>query len=152
MKYFGFILFVVITQHCFAQEDSPYIKKAFVIVQSTKDYTAAKLTAQKAAKGLSQKLDLRELKPNKETGLTFSNSICENEGGYPCYIARGRYDDGSYVSIEWSDAFDKFTEGFYIVIVYSGNKEEANTVLQKAKKIFKDAYYKQAQVYVGCMH
>ena len=110
------------------------------------------MTAKKAARQLNQPLNYRELKPNKKSGLTFSDSTCENEGGFPCYIARGRYDDGDDVSIEWSNAFDKFSKGFYIVLVYSGNKKEAIVALKKTKKIFKDAYIKQADVYVGCMH
>ena len=142
----------MMVQYGFAQNEEAFVKKSFVIIQSTKNYTTAKLTAEKAAQQLKQKLDLRGLKPGKKTGLTFSKADCENEGGYPCYIARGRYDDGDYVSIEWSDEFDKFAKGYYVVIVYSGNKEAAVKTLEKTKLIFKDAYYKQAKVYVGCMH
>jgi hypothetical protein len=153
MKYLFFIALVFLVQYSFAQEERPYIKKAFVIIQSTKDYAAAKLTAEKAASQLHQKLDLRELKPNKKTGLTFTDSVCENEGGYPCYIARGRYDNGDYVSIEWSNAFEGFAKGFYIVVISSGLDTEAtNTILKNAKKKFKDVYAKKAEIYVGCMH
>ena len=138
--------------NCLAQEAQPYIKKYFVIVQSTKNYTAAKLTAEKVAKQLNQPLDLRQLKPNKKTGLTFADSVCENEGGYPCYIARGRFDDGNFVSIEWSNAINGFAKGYYVVIVGAGSKDETTIVLKKVKKFFKDAYIKQAEVYIGCMH
>jgi hypothetical protein len=147
MKYLLFIFLILLAQYSFAQEERPYIKKSFV------SYAAAKATAVKAAQQLHKKLDLRELKPNKKTGLTFTDSVCENEGGYPCYIARGRYDNGDYVSIEWSNAFEKFAEGYYIVIVGSGfDKASTAAILKKTKKIFKDAYTKQAGVYVGCMH
>lgn len=137
---------------CFAQQAKPFVKKSFVIVQSTKSYTEAKLTAEKAAKQLHQKLDLRELKPNKKSGLTFTDSVCENEGGYPCYIARGRFDDGDYVSIEWANAINGFAKGYYVVIVAAGSKNETRLVLKKAKQFFKDAYIKLADVYIGCMH
>ena len=152
MKLFLFIFLATITQYGFAQNEEAFVEKSFVIIQSTKNYNTAKQTAEKAAVQLNLKLDLRGLKPSKKTGLTFSKTICENEDGYPCYIARGRYDDGAYVSIEWSDEFDKFAKGYYIVLIYSGNKQEAAKILQKAKPVFKDAYYKQAKVYVGCMH
>jgi hypothetical protein len=152
MRYLLLVCFAIAVQYGFAQDAEPYIKKAFVIIQSTKNYAAAKSTAEKAAKQLHQKLDFRGLQPNKLSGLTYSNVICENEGGYPCYISRGRYDDGDYVSIEWSNAFDKFTKGYYVVVVYTGDKTTANTALQKARKTFKDAYVKQADIYVGCMH
>lgn len=146
-----FILQVIVVS-AFAQEEQPYINKRFVIIQSTKNYKKAKAEAVKASLQLKQKLDLRALTPNSNAGLTYSEKECENEGGYPCYIARGRYDDGEYVSIEWSNAFTGFAKGYYIVVVCSGNKTDANIILSKAKKIFKDAYCKQANVYVGCMH
>ncbi len=151
MKYLLFAIALFFSNIIFAQDDA-YTTKRFVIILSTKDYTKAKAAAIKASWELSQKLDLRELKPNKKNGLTYSRKDCESEGGYPCYICRGRYDDGDYVSIEWSDAFKGFAKGFYIVVAYSGNKKEATTVLTKAKTIFKDAYIKKSEVYIGCMH
>jgi hypothetical protein len=150
--YLTLLLSIVIAACSIAQEAQPFVKKNFVIIQSTKNYAAAKLTAKKAAKQLQQKLDLRELKPNKNTGLTFSDSVCENEGGYPCYIARGRFDDGDYISIEWSNAINGFAKGYYVVIAGAGSKEETNTILKKAKNFYKTAYVKQADVYIGCMH
>jgi hypothetical protein len=150
--YLTLLLSIIIAACSIAQEAQPFVKKNFVIIQSTKNYAAAKLTAKKAAKQLQQKLDLRELKPNKNTGLTFSDSVCENEGGYPCYIARGRFDDGDYISIEWSNAINGFAKGYYVVIAGAGSKEETNTILKKAKNFYKTAYVKQADVYIGCMH
>lgn len=100
-----------------AQEESPYAKKDMVIILSTKNYAAAKKTAEQAAKKLSLKLDLRGLSPAKGTGLSFSKKVCEEEeGGYPCYIARGRYEDNEFVSIEYSDAIAGFAKGYYVVI------------------------------------
>jgi hypothetical protein len=155
MKFILTLLIVSFTTiHSFAQtEELPYAKKSFVIIQSTKNYTAAKATASKASKTLKLKLDLRNLKPHKTAGLTNGKKECEDNGWeYPCYESRGRYDDGEYVSIEWSNAFKNFTKGYYIVIVYSGNKKEANTYLKKVKNVFVDAYAKEDEVYMGCMH
>ena len=151
-KLFIFLSVIIISTTLLAQDAEPYVMKGFVIARSTKDYTAAKQTAQDAAKKLALKLDLRDLKPHKKNGLTYSKADCENEGGYPCYISRGRYDDGDYVSIEWSNAFDGFAKGYYIVILASGNKQDINPTLTKAKKFYKDAYTKQTSVYIGCMH
>ena len=147
-----FLSFIVTVSTAAAQGETPFVKKSFVIIQSTKNYSQAKLTAVKAASQLQQKLNLRGLKPDKKTGLTFSETDCENEGGYPCYIARGRFDDGDYVSIEWSNAINGFAKGYYVVIAGAGSKEETDTILKKAKKIYKTAYVKQADVYIGCMH
>jgi hypothetical protein len=147
------ILSTVTLQFTFAQNEKPYSEKKFVILKSTKNYAEAKAVAVKAAKILYQKLDLRDLKPNKKTGLTFSDATCENEGGYPCYIARGRYDDGDYISIEWSNAINGFAKGYYVVIAGSSpSTAEALGFLKKVKKSFKDAYLKKAAVYIGCMH
>lgn len=147
-----FFLFVLGIQSAVAQEAEPYAKTGFVIVQSTKNYATAKATALKASAVLKYKLNLRQLKPHKKTGLTFSESECESEGGYPCYIARGRYDAGEYVSVEWSDAINGFAKGYYVVIVASGNNIITSAALTKAKKVFKTAYTKIANVYIGCMH
>lgn len=150
--YLFFLLLTVLATSAVAQDETPFVKKNFVIIQSTKNYMQAKLTATKAASQLNQKLDLRGLKPDKQTGLTFSEKDCENEGGYPCYIARGRFDDGDYISIEWSNAINGFAKGYYVVIAGAGSKDETNTILKKAKRFFKTAYVKQADVYIGCMH
>ncbi len=152
-KYILFIILISLCKFSFAQEESPYIKMSFVIIQSTKNYTEAKATANKAAKALKLKLDFRNLKPHKTAGLTDAKKECEDNGWeYPCYVSRGRYDNGEYVSIEWSNAFAKFAKGYYIVIVYSGEKQDSKASLKKTKKVFADAYAKEAEVYMGCMH
>ncbi len=153
MKYLLLFLFAATVQFAYAQNEEQFITKSFVIIKSAKSYTEAKTAALKAAATLKQKLNLRDLKPNKQSGLTYPDSVCENEGGYPCYIARGRYDDGDDISIEWSNAINGFAKGYYVVIVSSSaNAADAKEVLKKTKKYFKDAYVKQAEVYLGCMH
>lgn len=151
--FFSIIAVCVFCTVSIAQEQElPYVKVNFVIVKSTKNYDSAKTAALFASQKLKYKLDLRGLKAHKKNGLTFSKKDCENEGGYPCYIARGRYDSGEYISIEWSNAINGFAKGYYVVIVASGEPEITKTALKKAKPIFKDAYNKSAEVYYGCMH
>lgn len=131
----------------------PYITKEFVIITSTKNYSQALVTAKTAAQKLKAPLRLRGLKSSKTTGLTFSKKECE-DFGHPCYIARGRYDDGVYASIEYSSQYEGFAEGCYIVIIASGNEDGTplSATLQKAKTAFRDAYKKKSRVYVGCIH
>ena len=120
-------------------------KNEFCNYSIYKKYSEA--TALKAAKTLKLKLNLRNLKPHKTAGLTDAKKECEDNGwDYPCYVSRGRYDNGEYVSIEWSNAFENFTKGYYTVIVYGGNKKEANVALKKVKKLFTDAYAKEDEV------
>lgn len=148
-----FLLFFF-TVPSIAQDDvEPYIKKYFTIAASTKDYSVAKRKAFKVAEQLDIKLDLRNLHPRKE-GLSFPDSVCINNGWEaPCYVARGRWDDGEYVSIEWSDAFSGFSKGYYIVVVSSGDDlERMKTRLNVVKRFVSDAYIKSTDVYIGCMH
>ena len=94
---------------------------------------------------------LRGLHPNREIGLSREVDICEDEGyGYPCYIPRGRYDNGVYISVEYSDAYKGFAKGYYIVMVASGEVDKS--LLKQIRTIVPDAYIKKSAVYMGCMH
>jgi hypothetical protein len=130
-----------------------FTTKSFCIIKSTTSYEDAKKTAQEAARKYFIKLNLRNLTPVKGIGLTMPVSECEENGfEYPSYVARGRYDDGEYISIEYSNAFSGFAENYYIVIAASGSVKEVKNTLIKVKKTYKTAYLKKAKVYVGCIH
>ena len=136
-------------------EDEMMVKKSFLILQSTKSYPDALKTARGAASSLAYRLDLRGLKPNIREGLTFSRPECDSNGWeYPCYVPRGRYDDGAYISIERSDAYNGFSKGYYIVIAASGEPagKEVKGAFVKARPLYRQAYLKTAKVYMGCMH
>ena len=114
-----------------------------------------KKLAEIASKQLDYKLNLRELLPNKTTGLTVSEEVCkQHEIDYPTYDSRGRWDDGNYISIEYTNAYQGFTPGYYIIVVSSFGKEnpELTLSLEKVKKHYKTAYIKYADIYMGCMH
>jgi hypothetical protein len=140
-----------------------FVKKFFLLIQSTKDYPAALLTAQQAAKEFAIKLDLRRLVRDKRShlGLSLPADTClkysEEEGGdgdSSCYMARGRWDDGIYISIECSDAYSGFSKGYYIVVVGSGDQKDAAlvAVFEKVRSKYADAYIKATRVYMCCMH
>jgi hypothetical protein len=134
-------------------EDRPFVKKSFLIILSSKNYTEAKKLAVKAASKLHVKLDLKGLKPNKESGLTFNSKECEGNGwDYPCYVSRGRYADGEFVTIDYSNAFNGFAKGYYIVTTAGGDAALVKKALVKVKKLYKTAYIKQTEIYIGCMH
>jgi hypothetical protein len=153
--------------NCFSQEpnqdsiiaqdiESAMVEKQFVILKSSTDYKEALLTAQKASKSLNMKLDLRGLTENKAEGLTFDKKFCEDENGFPfpCYVPRGRYDDGDFISIEYSSAYQGFTKGYYIVVASSHlkNAKEISSILKLVRNQYKDAYVKTSKVYMGCIH
>jgi hypothetical protein len=140
-----------------------YVRKYFLLIQSSSDYKSALQTAQNAAKGLNIKLDLRGLIPDKNPhiGLSLPADTCikysEQEGGdgdSSCYMARGRWDDGVYISIEYSNAYDGFSKGYYIVIVGSSSEKDPALMatLEKVKTKYSDAYIKASKVYMCCMH
>jgi hypothetical protein len=132
-----------------------YVEKEFVILLSSKNYESALKTAREAAVKLKVKLDLRGLKKHKETGLTWGQKTCEDDWfSYPCYVARGRYDDGQYISIEYSSAYSGFREGYYIVVAAGGSPGDVlvKQTLAKTRKMYRDAYRKRSKVYIGCMH
>ncbi len=135
-----------------APEPLPYIKKSFCIILSTKSYSEAKKIAIQAAKKTGLTTDFRGLEPNKKIGLTTPKMDVPEGEIYPQYYSRGRYDDGEFLSIEYSNAFTGFAKGYYIVVAYSGDNAEAKATLKKVKPFYKTAYIKQTEIYVGCMH
>ena len=150
------ILLFAITQ-INAQEDeySPYVQKGFVIIAAGKNYEAMKILAEKASENLGYELNLRGLSYNKDIGLTFSETDClEEEMDYPCYSRRGLWDDGEYVSIEYTTNYKEFTPELYIIVVSSHDKgaNELTEALEHTKKYYKNAYIKYSEIYMGCRH
>ncbi len=136
-------------------EAEPFADKEFVVIKSTHSFKEAAKAATSAAVNLGLRLDLRGLSPHHRTGLTFSEAECrKGDFPYPCYVARGRYDDGAYVSVEWSSAYTGFSKGLYLVMVASNvpGSGESGRMLEVARRAYSDAYAKRARVYVGCMH
>lgn len=154
-----FTLFLIVN---FASADAQnvdtadmYVKKDFLIIHSSKSYSEAMAAAEKASRSQKIELRLRGLSANKQTGLTISKEDCEKEGlDFPAYYARGRWDDGVYLSIEYSDAYEGFRPGYYIVIAASGDRaeKEMQDTYKKIRTVYKTAYFKSSKVYIGCMH
>lgn len=143
-------LFLLFSFASSAQEDLATVSKGFTIVLSTKSYDAALKVAKEASEKLQIEFQERGNYPNPEGGLS-NDEICEC-GESHGYLPRGRYDDGKYVSIEYSSSYSSFAEGYYIVIVNSGDRKELEKNLPSVRDHFKNAYVKNDKVYVGCMH
>lgn len=156
MKNWLFLSFLLLSSVGKAQDDNEsFEKKYFLIAASTADYDKAKSVAQILSDSLCIKLNLRDLLPADGGGLTWNEQDCENEGWeFPCYVARGRWDDGAWISIEWSEAFSGFKPGYYVVIVHSSSEKDVsmNKTLQRVKKLIPKAYIKSSSVYIGCLH
>jgi hypothetical protein len=135
--------------------DPDVVRKSFVILKSTPSYAEARAVAAAAAEHLAIRLDLRELAPDAAAGLTFPRESCENEfGEYPCYVPRGRWDDGVYISVEHSSSYEGFEEGLYVVMLASGSPRDRaiGAALRRAKSQYPDVLVKTAPVYLGCIH
>lgn len=133
-----------------AQDDFAFVSKGFTIILSTKSYDAALKVAHEASEKLKIEFQDRGNYPIEVGGLD-NDEICgcgESHG----YLPRGRYDDGKYVSIEYSSSYPSFAKGYYIVIVNSGDREKLDTDLSSVQSYYKDAYVKNDRVYLGCMH
>ncbi len=139
-----------------SQDFSDMIQKTgFIIISASKNYDAAKKTAQQASKKLNYKLDFRELQANADIGLSFSKEVCEEAGfEFPANVQRGRSSDGKFVSVEYTDMYKGFSKGLYIVVVanYTKNDPKLKSTLNEVKKHFKHAYIKYADIYMGCIH
>ncbi len=146
-----FYLFLFSTTLVFGQtEDEFYVDKSFVITHSSKNYASAEKAAKNAREKLGWDLALRDCAIDSLKGFICNDSCdCGEVHGY---MPRGRYDDGNYVSVEHSDYYQGFAKGYYIVVVASGERKDLNITLTKILPTFKDAYIKNAKVYMGCMH
>ncbi len=130
---------------------------SFAIIISTKNYDAALERAKDASEKLGYPLNLRELVPNDEIGLTLPEEVCtgicgSDEIEFPQYLPRNDWGESKYVSVEYSNGFEGFTPGYYIVVVASGEKGDPiiQEALEEAQQYYEDAYAKTCGVWVGC--
>ena len=116
-------------------EPDPWIPIAFVILRSTPDYAEARRVAERAASRLGIPLNLRGLIHDPAHGLAWRKEECDQDGlsPFPCYLARGRFDPGVYMSVERSDAYASFRPGYFIVIAASGEPGSADVEASLAK-------------------
>ena len=138
-----------------SERDPDVVRKSFVILKATASSADARTLAAEAAERLAIRLDLRNLAPDRTMGLTFPEDDCRNEfGEFPCYVARGRWDDGVYLSVEHSSSYEGFEEGQYLVVLASGSPRDrvVGAALRRARGSFPETVVKTAPVYVGCIH
>lgn len=148
---FYLLIALFIAQFSFAQDDyQPYINQSFLIISSSTDFNSAEKIAKKAKKKLKLDYPTSVFYPDKSKGFK-TDEVC-GCGEVHGYFPRGSHDNGNYVSIEYSSGYDGFTEGYYIVIVASGEKALVQKELSKVKKHFAQAYIKNSEIYVGCRH
>jgi len=150
-----FILSVIFGLQAFGQNDHLFADKSFLIIASTNNIDEAFAIARTASQKTGLEFHDNKLRADKSIGATFPADTCKDNGfEFPCYVARGRYDDGSYLSVEYSDGYSGFRKGLFIVIASSGDKN--NLAFKKTSKTIRQtypkSYIKQTKVYLGCIH
>lgn len=107
-----------------AHANKVYQKEFVVITASTADYGEALNAAKKASKTLGLKLNLRDLQPDKQCGLIDPKELLQRtkDGARACgHDARS---DSDEVSIEYSNWYEGFRKGHYIVVAFTAYKND----------------------------
>lgn len=129
-----------------------YANKDFIIIGSLENFEAALILAIEAASKLNIELDINDTALEEGQLVNTNEETCKKllfEGR--CYLPRGRYDDGKYISIERSNAYQEFTPGYFILVAGSDFTEE-NTMtefLEEVKTLYDDAYIKSTKIFMG---
>jgi len=156
MKNLAFFIIIFFSfSGIYAQETADVIKKGFIIIHASKDYNLAKRVAEEASKHLKYEINYRDLEYNKFLGLSLPKSVCDSNGfEYPAYIQRGRGNNGNFISVEYTNAYNNFTLGYYIVVVasYEKGNSKLKETLKFVKKHYESAYIKYTDIYMGCIH
>lgn len=149
------LLSFFINKDLFSEEINYYVDTDFIIVFTSKNYSETYKKALNIAEKMNYPIDLRNLEFNKEIGLSYSKDFLENKnlggmvGTYPWYDTRGRFDNGSYISIEYTNKYKGFSKGYYIVVASSGVKGSLINELKRIKKKYPDSYIKTSKIYIG---
>ncbi len=85
--------------------------------------------------------------------MSYTRSACEENGwDYPCYVARGRYDDGAYLSVEPSSAYGGMEPGYFVIVAASGNAELVREQERTMRKHGVSSFRQSEAIWLGCMH
>ncbi len=127
-----------------------YADRYILILKSTKDYNEAVNFATEGSGKLGLKFDNEDKLYSEQKGIYFSEDI--DDVLYRGEYAPRRYAE-EYISLENSDHYKGFTDGYIIVVagIYGG-KEDSEEVLSKVRKFYKDAYVKKTVMWMGCIH
>jgi hypothetical protein len=125
----------------------------YVLVAGTfRSYPGAVSDTQALARRVG--LEYRRKTTQIEDGSpTYSRTECEANGwAYPCYVARGRYDDGTYFSVEPSSSYHEMQPGYFVALAASGT---LNDVLQAQRRLSDQhvaSLVRRVRVWMGFIH
>jgi hypothetical protein len=146
-----FIFLLIICTKVSAQ-DPQFDYRYYLILGSTTDLNAAKKIAQSAAKKTGLKYKGCDLEVSGSSASHPADTCKKYGQSYPCYFARGRYEDGEYISVEHSSEYEGFTEGLFIVIALNAarNDDDFKASVKKIKAHYPKSYVKKQKIFMGC--
>lgn len=126
--------------------------KSFLVVGTYRSYAGARQASERLRERTG--LEVQSKADLVEAGQpTYTREVCEENGwDYPCYFARGRYDDGVYLSVEPSDQYDGMVKGYFVVIAASGNEEDVRAAARDLAEKRIKSMLRRSEVWMGCIH
>ena len=131
------------------------VAKEFVVVRATESLPESIAMGQSIAASLGLTFDLRGLEEAESGEPSLSREVCEENGWeYPCYVQRGRYDDGIYLSLEPASTFAPGAARGYVVVLASAvpGDRRLDAAFEKARAAGLEPERLQRDAYLGCMH
>lgn len=127
------------------------VEVSFLVTGSFANYGSAFAFVDRVHRRTGIDVNLRGFIPH-DNGLSWSREVCEEWAGFPCYLPRGRFDAGTYLSIEKSDSFKGMKPGFFVVMAASGNRTDVEPVKRDLARAGVRGYVRTVPVYMGCIH
>lgn len=131
---------------------SQMVRKHFLVIGTFKSVAGARRAVARLVvpTGLSTASDALEI---HEGEPTYPRDVCELNGwDYPCYVARGRFDDGAYLSVEPSDAYTGMNPGYFVVVAASGSRDDVLAEQRELARRKVPSYVQTSDVWLGCIH
>jgi hypothetical protein len=133
-------------------EQSQLAAKYVLVAGTFRSFSDARIEAIAIARSVG--LEYRPQLMAPATGQpTYSRSVCEANGwDYPCYVARGRYDDGAYLSVEPSNEYGEMRPGYFVVVACSGTMKEVAHAQRLLNGRHLLSVVRRVTVWMGCIH
>ena len=139
-----------------SDEEYPQYTLYLVVLDKLKDYELARGQAEIAAAELNLRLDFRGLQfhPDSDVGLSHSREKCKDYGGaFPCYYDRDELNSKGYISIEYSNRYEKINPNYYLIVAkVFDKKDKAQAYLKKSQFLYPKAFLLLREYFFYCRH
>lgn len=128
------------------------VTKYFLVIGTFRTFSGAERAASRLQlrTGLAHESEPLEVFAGQPS---YAREVCDLNGwDYPCYVPRGRFDDGSYLSVEPSEGYTGMKPGYFVVIAASGSRDDVLAEQQALGKRGVRSYVASSEVWLGCIH